>query len=706
MQGTIIGDIFGTLYFLYFQLAGMMLMYMLLKKENTLSKLVLGSATGSLLVHWLPVIMSFLFNFTVLSHVLALVVSLAIPVMFVLREVLPGRIDFSSELGGVYRTLRKHRVFGLVLLLFFVLWCYLLHSHSIRYDVSDASIHTGQCTYGDMNMHLGFISSIAVQKVFPPDYSIFPGTKLAYPFLSDSISSSIYVLGASLRWAYILPMLFAFLQVICGFYMIAYTFLKKVGRSLLAVIFYFLNGGFGFWYFINWAYERKYNFSDIFTGFYTTPTNLVGENIRWVNIIADMLLPQRATLFGYAILFPTIYLLYKAAFGNRKEYFYIAAVFGGALPLIHTHSFLAFGLISASFLLMQLYTSLKNADTEAFSGAVITVAFVVFMSAIQFLIKKEYLKQERLMPIAITLLGILVLVGVYLLVIHFKAEGFKPFLITWGIFLGVIFVLAVPQLVGFTFGQVSEGGFVRGCFNWGNQGDFYPWFYIKNMGIVLLIGVAALCGAKERTLKFAFPIFPIWFLVEMIAFAPNNYDNNKLLYVAYMFLVIIAADYAGMLYGKIKNIKGSGFIIILVLFTAVFSGVLTLGREVVSDFQLYSPEQVKIAEWIDENADSDAVILTDSRHNNIIASMTGRNIVCGSDAYLYYHGINTTERRADIKLMFEEPTDNLSLFKKYNVDYICYSPYEWNNYEIDKEELNKLFEPAFEYEGAVLYKVR
>jgi hypothetical protein len=118
-----------------------------------------------------------------------------------------------------------------------VLWCYLLYTH-ILLPTDGNGLYTGQCTYGDMCMHLGFISSIANQSVFPPDYSIFPGTLLAYPFLNATISSSIYLFGASLRWAYILPMLTAFIQIIGCVYLLSHTVLGSRGKSFITYIMY------------------------------------------------------------------------------------------------------------------------------------------------------------------------------------------------------------------------------------------------------------------------------------------------------------------------------------------------------------------------------------------------------------------------------------------------------------------------------------
>ena len=135
-----------------------------------------------------------------------------------------------------------------------------------------------------------------------------------------------------------LPMYFAFLQVLAGFYAIADTLLHDRAKSLTAWILFFYNGGLGFIYFIDFSSEGGYRIRDIFTGYYTTPTNLITRNIRWVNVIVDMLLPQRATLFGYAVLFCALWLLLRAIRDGEKDLFLPAGILAGALPMIHIPS--------------------------------------------------------------------------------------------------------------------------------------------------------------------------------------------------------------------------------------------------------------------------------------------------------------------------------------------------------------------------------
>jgi len=807
MYGSITGNLAGTAYFLYFQFIGLTLIFLLFRREKPLPKLLLGSVTGSLLLTWLPILFSFFCGFTLTAHILALFITLPVPAI-ALRLYRLQR-PFPESVRRFCTSLLQHIVFGGVLILFLLFWAYLLHTHTILPD-SDGALYTGQCTYGDMNMHLGFITSLARQGTFPPDYSIMPGIKLSYPFLSDSISASLCVLGASLRFAYILPMLFALGQIFTTVYLFADTLLGSRrksfwrGGNMLTLLLFFCNGGLGFAYFLDWSKERTYSFSDIFTGFYTTPTNLVEQNIRWVNVIADMFLPQRATLFGYAVLFPGLWLLYRAAFLNRREYFPLAGMFMAALPMIHTHSFLSAGVISAVWLLLWLfrkvypdpaearstsrrtepgYTSTRtrhrkseagetsrktahaaktaptapspdteggtmpagisaishsaDADAEEYAdlleeylyhkaadsallkhpasspaaylrshpGTWILAVFILVMCLTQAGVTRNILAPNHLMLMGISLFAVTAIGGIYLLVLLIRQQGWKELLHGWGIYLACILVLALPQLLFWTFGQVAAGGFVRGHFNWGNQGDLYPWFYLKNIGMPLLLILGGICACGRKRAPLFLPALFLWWLGELIVFTPNTYDNNKLLYAAYFLLCLGAADYAMSLYGRIKYFPGNRIFVTLFLFCAAFSGILTLGRETVSRYQLYSPEQVALAEYIEKNTPADAVFLTDTRHNNEIASLTGRNIVCGADTFLYFHGLDTTERKKDLQLMYEAPSEHMDLFEKYNVSYVVISAFERNSYSIDESAFRANFKEVLSIGGITLYHV-
>jgi len=731
MQGSFFGDLLAAVYLLAFVLGGVAVANRIFYKEDMLTRLTVGATMGSFMLMWFPSLFSFFMGFNLWSHLLAFVLMAAVTVAVSLLVKHHGSFAVKKPVISVHDVVAL-TFFGFV----FIYYALTLSSHTI--PIIGGDVHTGQCTYGDMNMHLGFITSVATQGYFPPEYSILPGTPLNYPFLCDTVSSSLYLMGCSLRFAYMAPMLLAMLQLMSGFWLLVRNWFKDKAKANVASVLFFLCGGFGFIYFMDRLREDPDNFLRIFEAFYNTPTNLVDEgNIRWVNIIVDMLIPQRATLFGWSVLFPLLAVLYKAVFENEDKYFLPAAILAGGLPMIHTHSFLALGLICATWLLWRLGRSVLddhphgNQGKKYINTAVLIAAIPTVICLLYALINLVLNDADRLDPasrslyIALPAIGLvagLLLAGVWLLVLNVINGRAKDLACTWLVFLAVTLVLAVPQLVKWTFSQVGEGTMLKGHFNWGNINDNYLWFYIKNIGVVALLAVPALLNAKKH-FKVVAPALVIFFIAEFVVFQPNVYDNNKLLYVSYALVACVVASYMVDAYRALKkaDIKGRRVLAVIVLILCTFSAVLTMHREQVSDYVLYDKHQLAAAEYIEKNAPSDAVVLTETRHNNAISSLTGRNIVCGSSSFLYYHGVNHHQSQQDAMLMLMDPIRFNDLMEKYSVDYILVSNYERSAYrefyklysggypgyttEINENMLAENFELVFSSGDVNIYKV-
>jgi len=700
MSGSLMGGVWALLYFLLFQVCGVVLAGCFFEQERFYKRVILGSAAGSVLLMWLPVLFAFLSDFTVLSHILAAVLLIVLTGAAFLRKK-PTLLPSARAVSAFLRV-----EWGL--LIPFALWLVyaglLLHS----FRMVDGEIWSSQCTYGDMSMHFGFITSIAEQKNFPPEYSILPGTKLSYPFLSDSISSSLYLLGAPLQFAYFLPMLFAGAQVFFGAWLFFTGWLKDWAKSALAMMLFFLNGGFGFAYFFSGLGDDYGNFTRIFTAFYETPTNLVDENIRWVNVIVDMMVPQRATLFGWAILFPLLYVLYRAVYAQRHAYFLSAAVFSGGMVMIHTHSFLALGLICGVWLLFVLLKTSGLYRIAVLHTAKRVAALLVLIPAAAGLVSVRVIPRESVLwlILAVCAAAVFVLLLLLLLVIAVRKGGGRELISTWGVFFAVVMLLAVPQLYTWTFTQADAESFVRGWYNWANLRDSYLWFYLVNLGLPALFILPALFTSDRRMFPVAAPAAVIWFLCEFVVFQPNNYDNNKLLYAAYLLLCGVTAAYMVDLYRRLKGLPGQQVLAGICVVLCTLSAALTIGREAVAEYCLFGRGQRAVAQFVQENTEPTATILTDQRHNNEIAALTGRNIVCGSTSYVYFHGLNYTERQDDMARMFQSPAKNLHLYEQYGVDYVMVSAYEINNFGANETAIATLFPCVYDQDGIRLYQVR
>ncbi len=652
----------ATLYLLIYLLCGGFVVRMLLPRKSPLTRLWLGCSLGLLLMMWLPALSAFFVRFSVLGHLISLVPLLLISLgaYFLRDKAAPKRWDAEES------TLLKQML--LVALPLTLLSGYLQYTHNVRIG-EDGGWWVGQSTYGDLAMHLSFVTSLK-DAAFPPEYALFPGQQLSYPFLTDSLSTTFCLFGWPVQAALSVPGTLMMALCYMGVLLLAREMTGGRKTVVLAALLFFLNGGLGFLYDFDLAGGTEYDgaltlwkrIEAILEGYYMTPTNQpTPNNLRWSNVIADLMVPQRTLLGGWCMVLPCFYLLWQVFDPAKKEQpslrpVILLGVWGGALPLIHTHSFLALALCSLGLLLYDM------------------------------------LHEQHKLP----RFGWYALYG------------------------GIACVLSLPQLFGFTFNQVfqenasqQDNSFLQIWFNWVNSTDgtfkgfidLYGWFYVKNIGLPFLILIFACFEKNSRWRRILAGAVPIILAAEFIRFQPNIYDNNKLLYLAWLLCCMVVADWCRLMWHKMQGLRARPFITGLAAVTFFLSAGLTLWREAVSDYQAFSPGAVQVGEYVRDNTEEDAVFMTGVHHLNPVASIAGRTIVCGPDLWLYYHGIDTTERKADIAAFYEQPLENQDVLEKYGVDYIMMSSYERASYRIDVMALSQLGDVVYSNSEAVIWKV-
>ncbi|MGL4985905.1 MAG: hypothetical protein ACRC5H_02055 [Treponemataceae bacterium] len=706
MTGHFLGKILAFIVYATYQFGGFIFIRRFLAQEKLSFQILIGSVLGSFALHWLPALFAFFFGFTERANMYALFIWIIFAIFCIIFPRLYKDLDkkklSAASLEGFQL---KNYAILLVAIPLFCYFFYVLYTHTFPQG-SKGELLTGQATYGDMNMHLAMITSIAKQGFSPPEYSIFAGEKLSYPFLCNSISSSLYLFGASLRFAYIFPMLIAFLQCFFGIYFLAKMWVTrnenaKIAIPIIACVLFFFNGGFGFFYFLDNIIANPENFFQIFSGFYKTPTNLIDKNVRFVNTIVDMMLPQRATLFGWAMLFPLLCLLYKAIFQKGKSIkpFFLVALLISGMPLIHTHSFVVASIFCACCCLYWLinYNDYKKPIATALMKImpVLLVSFFIVMEIISF--NKKNIPPHFFIALGLLLPTFFLIVGIYNLIKVFQKGGAKDFFQSWGLIIGFILIFALPQLLFWTFEQSTTGEFLKGRFNWANEKDSYLWFYLKNLGLVGLLFIPAVLKLQTNTLFAIFPAVVLWILAEFIQFQPNPYDNNKLIYPAFLIFCIVIARFIVELYQKINPsfLKFVSTVIVLFLFT--FSAILTMQREAISKYTLYSKGQVALAQFIEDTTPINAVIMTNNRHNNEIASFTGRSIFCGADAFLFFHGVQYQNAKNAQREFYENIQSHENFLAQNTIHYVVISDHERNTFK-------NIDEQAFKDRYTLVYK--
>ena len=119
----------------------------------------------------------------------------------------------------------------------------------------------------------------------------------------------------------------------------------------------------------------------------------------------------------------------------------------------------------------------------------------------------------------------------------------------------------------------------------------------------------------------------------------------------------------------------------------------------------FSRESVEVGEFVRDGTGKDTVFLTGTQHLNPVLSIGGRTIVCGPDLWLYWHGFDTTERKADLRLFYEDPENHPEIPQKYNADYIYVSSSERAEYDVDEEALDRNYQKVFENGEATIWEV-
>ncbi|MGN0997480.1 MAG: hypothetical protein ACI4PG_11285 [Candidatus Ventricola sp.] len=634
----------AILYTILFLMGGLWIIRHQLPTKSPLTRAFLGLALGLLLEMQLPALCAYALGFTLKAHYAAACLLLVLSgVSYWLGDRRPARrMDESDR--------RLLAAMALVVLPLTVFSAYLQFTHVLRPD-SDGSAWCGQSTYGDLCMHLSFITSLRDMD-FPPRYNLLAGTALNYPYLTDSLSTTMMLLGMDLRTAVIVPGTLLMALVYALYMLLARELLGARHKAVaVAALLFFFNGGLGFLYDFDLAgRDDLARVREIFTGYYMTPANQPSLNLRFSNVIADLMIPQRALLGGWAMGIPALLLLISSARERSMRQTVLLSLWAGCLPMVHTHTFLALGLFSGGFLLGRL--ALDREDRR----------------------------------------GVLLRAGVYL---------------------AITLALALPQVLGTAVKQTVEGGALRLQFNWVNNSggrgmiDGYFWFWIKNVGLPYILMLCACLEAKRRGyLDVVLGMAAVYLVAELVLFQPNEYDNNKLFYIWYMFAAILAADYGSVIMQRLAGLRGRVLLAALFLALSMLSGALSLAREAVSGYQLFSRNAVAAGAWIDEHTDKDAVFLTGQQHINPVCSLAGRQIICGSDLYVFFHGLDYRTQAADCQRFYEYPAENTDVLARYGVDYIYISDYERAEFDVNLDWIDEHYDLVYQNPDVRVYEVK
>jgi hypothetical protein len=249
---------------------------------------------------------------------------------------------------------------GLLMAFFTPLFVYLWQTR--MFIPRGTAYFSGGAAWADMCMHLAISNSFLLADNFPPVYTIFPPQPLRYPYLPDYLTALMMAWGLQAWQALTLTAVPIALACVGLLYYLARRITGSRAAAMLAPILFLYNGGVGFWYF----FRDLWKHADAPWAFWLHPdqnyTRYWDAILHWSNVLVDTWLPQRASLFGFAagFIILTLYAMVwqrwaESGDGDAWDGWRLLAAAGvvtGMLPLYHTFTYMAVGLVSGFLFLV------------------------------------------------------------------------------------------------------------------------------------------------------------------------------------------------------------------------------------------------------------------------------------------------------------------------------------------------------------------
>lgn len=404
---------------------------------------------------------------------------------------------------------RYEKIFLIIILVSAVGFTFLLKRHMMEEDVGGFS--TPHNTFGDLQYHMAIVNSFYLGDNLPPENPIYPGTNLSYPFLIDYYSAVYRTLGFNLQTALIIPGLIFGISVFSMFLLFAYRFLGKVSASFFALLIFLFNGGMGGYLLLRDSIRGQDFIQSVASNF----SPMIDKyNFRFPNGVSSVFMAERPILMGLAA-FLLVMILLWVSFEKKKadrELLFAGFVIG-LLPLWHTHTIIALGLVLPFyFLAYWLYN------------------------------KSSFVKTLRFF------------LPIFYLSIPFGVAG-----MLWHL----------PQVFG---GGVHFFNF-KTWWIVGPEGVLIFWF--RNLGIFIPLVLLAFFSLNKKQKIFYVPALLIFVFANVINFQPFDWDNYKILLVWYMVSSVIVANLLSFL--SKTGIFGRIFSTSILLFLVISGMVLVVG---------------------------------------------------------------------------------------------------------------------------------
>ena len=204
-------------------------------------------------------------------------------------------------------------------------------------------------------------------------------------------------------------------------------------------------------------------------------------------------------------------------------------------------------------------------------------------------------------------------------------------------------------------------------------GFVVPW--ALGAGLLVALGVSALAALIG------------FFLPNVVRLAPWLWDNIKILIYWFIGSIPFVAYALARAWNRGTLLRAGAVVAFAIL---VLSGSLdvwrTLSGQVSS--RVFDADAIEIAEQIKRRLPARTLILNAPTFNSPVV-LTGRQSLMRYSGHLSSHGIDYLPRENDVRRIYEGGGVSEMLLKKYNIEYVLFSPEERNTLKANEEFFKK-----------------
>ncbi len=480
-------------------------------------------------------------------------------------------------------------------------------------DVGDL-VAGWRIVWADWAVHARSSTFFAAQTQFNLNNPLFAGIEFRYPYISAYLSSLLQRLGLSVAESLVWPTLILLALLPALLLVTGRQLGLNRAAAVLAVYLFLGAGGAGiaeFWADLaqgRWFWQAGPFAPRLYTDMEPW-ANWPNSRIWFMNFVSAQFLPQRAFLAGIPLALFVLYLWRSRSLRRR----WLAGSCLGLLPLVHTHSYIAIGFVTA----------------------VVAAADLLQCCEIRSYLERYFglgpLKSEAA-PLRQILRELL--------------SFFVPAV-----------VLGFGLLFGLVFNPSDAGSFVRWIPGWlpdhsqATTPLSFLVFWGRNLGVMLVLALLA----YRHLSGYWLAAWLLFITCNLISFQPWHWDNMKLLTYSYL---IWAWSVAALLTAAWRWRRL--WLVAPLVALSLGAGWLDITSVAIASRQpitLVPAAGIEFAEAVAAATPADAIILTAPTHDHPVSVLSGRPLYMGYPGWLWAYGIDYWEREQTISRFYSEMSD-------------------------------------------------